>query len=181
MSVLRWLGLGAAGSSPSGGPEEKGSQAVRELAARLDSMPADRARFVASFAMTLARGARADLEVLDPESGAMVDVLREVAGLPPDQAELIAGMALHRNELLGVSEDYLATRVFRDISSREERLRLLEAVFAICAADESITLVEEEEVRQIAAELGLEHADYVAARASFAEHREVLRGMPRRR
>jgi len=181
MSILRWLGLGSATASETAGSEDGGSQAVRELAARLDSLPPERARFAASFAMTLARAARADLEVLDPESTAVAEVLREVAGLPADQADLVAGMALHRNELLGVSEDYLATRVFRQISSREERLRLLEAVFAVCAADESITLVEEEEVRQIATELGLEHADYVAARAGFAEHREVLRGMPRRR
>lgn len=180
MSILRWLGLGPVTTSSSGEADEGGAQAVRDLAARLDSLPPDRARFVASFAMTLARAARADLEVLDRESTAVVEVLQEVAGLPPDQADLAAGVALHRNELLGVSEDYLATRVFRESSSREERLRLLEAVFAVCAADESITLVEEEEVRQIATELGLEHADYVAARASFAEHREVLRGMPPR-
>jgi hypothetical protein len=49
----------------------------------------------------------------------------------------------------------------------------------VCAADESISVVEEEEVRQIASELGATHEEYVTARAEFREKREVLRGLKR--
>jgi uncharacterized tellurite resistance protein B-like protein len=85
-------------------------------------------------------------------------------------------MASHRNVLRGASEDYLATREFSDIASPDDKLRLLHCLFAVCAADDSISLVEEEEVRQVASELGLEHADFVAARSAFRDKREVLRG-----
>ncbi len=178
MSILRWLGFG---DHDSPGDEEAivGSSAVADIAARLELLGRQRARYVAAFAMTLARAARADLEVLERESKAMVDALERTTDLPHDDAELVAEMALYRNQLLGVSEDYLATRAFRDVSSRDERLQMLDALFAICAADDSITLVEEEEVRQIADELGLEHAEFVAARSRYRDQREVLRGLPR--
>lgn len=178
MSILRWLGLGDH-QSERGDAAGVDSTAVADIATRLESLGRDRARYIAAFAMTLARAARADLEVLARESAAMVVTLERTTDLPHDEAELVAEMALHRNQLLGVSEDYLATRAFRDVSSREERLQMLDALFAICAADDSISLVEEEEVRQIADELGLEHAEYVGARSRYRDQREVLRGMPR--
>lgn len=180
MSILRWLGLagGEATDTGSGGAGSRvDSQAVADIAARLEPLGRERARYVAAFAMTLARAARADLEVVDRESSALVKGLEQTTDLPRDEAELVAEMALHRNQLLGVSEDYLATRAFRDASSREQRLQLLDAAFAICAADDSITLVEEEEVRQIADELGLEHEEYVTVRSRYRDQREVLRGL----
>jgi hypothetical protein len=51
----------------------------------------------------------------------------------------------------------------------------------VCAADDSISLVEEEEVRQVASELGFSHREYTEARAAFRDKREVLRGLPRDR
>jgi tellurite resistance protein len=132
------------------------------------------------FAMVLARAARADLEVNDDERWVMVQILREHAGLPAEQAELSVEMVAHRNQLFGVTEDFLATRQFREIATDEHRECMLRCLFAVCAADDSISLVEEEEVRQIASELGLTHEQYVEARQAFREKREVLRGLPRR-
>jgi uncharacterized tellurite resistance protein B-like protein len=82
--------------------------------------------------------------------------------------------------LRGASQGYLATREFRKISDEGQRERLLDCLFAVSAADGSISLAEEEEVRQVATELGLDHRQYVAARAAYREHREVLRGLNRR-
>ena len=75
----------------------------------------------------------------------------------------------------GGTEDYLITREFEKLASREEKLELLDALFAISAADESILTVEDNEVRRVASELKLEHGDYIATRRKHLEHLEVFR------
>jgi uncharacterized tellurite resistance protein B-like protein len=171
------LGLNAPGESMD---DDQGSAAVRAIAARLDGVPPDRARLVAALAMVLARAARADLEASSREMALIAATLQEYAGLSGEQADLVTEMVSHRSQLFGVSEDYLATREFRSLATAHELDCILRCLFAVCAADDSISLVEEEEVRQVASELGLSHEEFVAARAEFREQREVLRGLRRR-
>ncbi|MCJ7756082.1 MAG: TerB family tellurite resistance protein, partial [Thermoanaerobaculales bacterium] len=86
--------------------------------------------------------------------------------------------AAHRNELLGVTEDYLSTREFKKVAAEGDAERLLHGLFAVTAADDTNSLVEEEEVRQVANELGVEPARYTAIRSRFREKRSVLRPRP---
>jgi uncharacterized tellurite resistance protein B-like protein len=144
-------------------------------------MDRDRAYLVAAFAAVLVRAARADLSVSASETGRMVSILAEFGGLTLEQARLAVDMATERSVANGISEDYLATREFKRVAGDEERQRLLHCLFAVAAADEEISLEEEEEIRQVASELGFEHREFTAVRSGFREHRSVLRGMPGRR
>ncbi len=172
VSLLDWL---TGGSDRAAAPTGGGSRAVREIVERLAGMPPETARWVASFAMVLGRAARADLAITGDELEAMAAVIASHGGLEPERALLVAEMAAHRNELLGASEDYLATREFRRVAAAGDAERLLHCLFAVTAVDDSISLREEEEVRQIATELGIEHAGFTAVRARFREKRAVLR------
>ncbi|MFV2071483.1 MAG: TerB family tellurite resistance protein [Thermoanaerobaculales bacterium] len=153
---------------------------MSDIKQRLQSLPTERAQWIAAFAMVLARAARADLDISSDEIRVMEEVVREYGELPPDQAALVVEMASHRNQLLGVTEDYLATREFNRVARDGDRERILHCLFAVCAADDTISVVEEEEVRQVASELGLAHEQYVSARAAFRDKRAVLRGMPKK-
>lgn len=157
--------------------DDQDSMAVRAIAERLDGVPSERARLIAALAMVLARAARADLEASRSEMALIAATLQEYAGLSADQADLVTEMVSHRNQLFGVTEDYLATREFRRLATARELECILTCLFAVCAADDSISLVEEEEVRQVASELGISHEEYVAARSAFREKREVLKGL----
>lgn len=172
MSIFDWL---SGGSDRAAAQTGGGSRAVREIVERLAGMTPETARWVASFAMVLARAARADLAITGDELETMAAVIANHGELEPERALLVAEMAAHRNELLGPSEDYLATREFRRVAGPGDAERLLHCLFAVTAADDSITLREEEEVRQIATELGIEHAAFTAVRARFREKRAVLR------
>ena len=172
MGIFDWLGAKSAPEKTTGAT---GSAAVRDIVDRLGELPPQRARWIAAFAMVLARAARADLEISSEEMQSMEEIVREYGELPLETAALVAEMAAHRNQLLGVTEDYLATREFKNVAGEGDRERLLHCLFAVCAADDTISLVEEEEVRQVANELGLEHAQYVRARAEFSDKRAVLR------
>jgi uncharacterized tellurite resistance protein B-like protein len=54
-------------------------------------------------------------------------------------------------------------------------MSLIHCLFAISAADDSVSSVEDKVTRQIADELLLEHSDYIEIRARFRDYLEVLK------
>lgn len=172
MSVLELLGLKRSPAVRHAPP----STTLAHIVERLEHLPAERARFVASLAVVLARVASADLEVSSDEQERMRLILQELGDLPEEQARLVADLATERRQLQRA--EYLAARELRDLTDEAGRLRVLDCVLAVCAADDSITLREEHEVRQVSSELGLTLEQFTAARARFADKREVLRGLP---
>ncbi len=172
MSLLDLLGLGPTRSHD---PSVTPSAPVHDIVERLRDHPPERARWIAAFALVLARGARADLEISGDELRVIADVIGRQADLPAAQADLVAELAARGNQLLGASEEYLATREFRNLAADGDAERLLDCLFAVAAADDSITLVEEEELRQIANELGIEHRQFTTIRSRYRDQREVLR------
>ena len=174
MSVFDWL-RHSSGNERS--VVESESAAVQDIAQRLSDLEPERARWIAAFAMVLARAARADLDISLEELQKMQEIVHKTAGVPEDQAALVAEMAAHRNELLGTTEDYLSTREFKKVAGEGDAERLLHCLFAVTAADDSISLVEEEEVRQVANELGVEPRTFTEIRAQFREQRVVLKNL----
>ena len=140
----------------------------------------ERARFVASFAYVMARVAHADLEISAEEVEVMRRIVAESSGLPPRQAELIVEIATGRALEFGAHDYYLVTRLFRELSNRDERLALLECLFAVAAADKNISTAENTEISVIAGELGLTPVEVTRVRSLYREHLAVLKGLPGR-
>ena len=99
----------------------------------------------------------------------------ERGGLPEEQAIIVVQMANTQNLLFGGTENYLVAKEFNRIATRENKLSLLHCLFAVGAADDSISSTEDNVVRQIADELELEHADFIAVRSHFREHLGVFK------
>jgi len=170
MRAIRTL-LGLAGDVPA----ERDTATLRQIAARLDSLDPDTARYLAAFACVLARVAHADLDTSDAECRAMERIVAEVGALVPEHAALVVEIARERGAAQGGTEHYLVTRRFREIASREQRLGLARCLFEVAAADASISTTEEVEISKIGSELGLTHAEIAALRSAFREHLAVLR------
>jgi uncharacterized tellurite resistance protein B-like protein len=171
MSWLDWLNLGSA--RPSTGREDV--DAVRRISEALDRLEPERARFVAAFAYLLGRVALADREVSPEESTEMERLVMERGGIPEEQAVLVARIARAQNLMFGGTEDFLVARQFDEMASRDQKLALLDCLYAVSAADRSISVVEDNEISRIATALHLEHADIVAARLRYQEYLSVLR------
>ena len=107
----------------------------------------------------------------------MEEVIRRLGHLPEEQAVLVVQIAKSQNRLFGHTENFLVTREFVQVSTLEQRQELLDCLFAVSAADESITSAEEAQIRQIASELGFSHRQFVEARKLYSQHREVLKPM----
>ena len=175
MSILKFLGLVSEDTEATATHDAAETETVRKIVRELDHLPAERARFVAAFAYILSRVAHADLSISDEETRAMEAIVTERAHLPQEQAIIVVQMAKTQSLLFGGTENYLVTREFNRIASREEKVALLHCLYAVSSADREITSVEDRVIRQIADELLLEHHDYIAVRSSFREHLTVLK------
>ena len=173
MSILRLLGLER--KTEEAGPGE--AEAVRAIARRLETLPPERARYLAAFAYVLGRAAHSDLDISEAETRAMEEIVRRHGGLPEDQAALVVEIAKSQNRLLGGTENFLVTRELRAVATEEQRRELLDCCFAVAAADDSISAAEDHHVRRIADELGFTHAQFVAARLAWSAKRQVLRDL----
>jgi len=156
--------------------DSEDTQTVRRIASELDRLDAREARFLAAFAYVLARVAQADFEVSPEEVAAMEDIVQRFGGLSEAQAALVVQIAKSQAIHLGGTEDYLVTRQFKELSNKDERISLVRCLFAVAAADQSISEVENSKISQIANELGLLGSEVAAVRTSFREHLEVLKG-----
>jgi uncharacterized tellurite resistance protein B-like protein len=160
------------------GGETGDTETVRKIVRELHAMDPQRARFVAAFAFILGRVAHADRNIEPSEIARMEEIVRRVSGLPEAQAVLAVEIARAQNELFGGTERFVVTREFKEISTRDERIELLRCLFAVSAADESVSGSEEAEIRQISSELDLEHRDFIAARSAYSKLRDVMRDLP---
>lgn len=134
-----------------------------------------KARYLAAFAYLLGRVAYADRNVSSKEAEMMEAVLIDKGHLPADQAVLIIEIARQQNRMFGHVDNFLVTREFNELASREQKKDLLTCLFAISASDKSISSIEDAEIRQISGELLLEHNDFIAARSAFRDHLEILK------
>ncbi len=171
MSLLRFLGLKGPAAGPAGAGE---TETVRRIAARLESLDPTQAKYLACFAYVLARVAHADLEIDEAESREMEEIVRRIASLSEAEATLAVEMAKNQTRLFGGTENYVVTREFRNIATKPQRGQLLQCLFAIAAADGSISGIESAEINAIAEELGFTRAEANALRSQFRDKLSVL-------
>lgn len=171
MSILKMLGL-ARGVEQAGTGD---SDTVRRIVETLRHMEPARARYVAAFAYILGRVAIADHVISEEETRLMERIVMERGGLPEEQAIIAVQIARSQNELLGGTEDFLVTREFGAVATYEQKLALVDCLFAVSAVDGAISLAEEHEIARTALELKVEHADVVRSRVAYRDYLSVLR------
>jgi uncharacterized tellurite resistance protein B-like protein len=170
MSILRWLGI----TRPD--PREAGeTETVRRIAGQLERLEPNDARRLAGFAYVLARVANADLRIESTEASAMERIVAEVAELTPAEAALVVEIAKSQARLLGGTDNYTVTREYRTVSTPDQRVQLLDCLYAVAAADGSISNLESTEIAAIADELGFSRADQSAMRSRWRDQLSVLK------
>ena len=177
--LLRFLGIDAASASKEG--HQTGTTGLSEIATQLDGYEPKHARFLAAFAYVLARVAAADLEIDRSEVAEMQRIVEALADLAEDEASLVVTMATAEAVEKGGTQNYLVTRELRSVSTREQRTKLLHCLFAVGAADGSISAAEGNEISAIAEELGFMPAEANAVKGLFRDKLATLRGLPGRK
>ncbi len=170
MSLLKFLGMGK--DEPDGRGE---SAAVRAISEQLSALPPEQARYCAAFAYLLARVAHADLATEACEQGAIEERLGRIESLPAELIRLLAETAVAQATEEGGTQNYLVSREFKAIASRDECTRLLRCLYAVAAADDLVSNLEDIEIFKIAAELGLARTDVIALRSEWEDKLGVFR------
>jgi len=152
---------------------------VRRIVARLEAMPAEQARLVASAAYTLARAAQADLDISAEEVAVIEHELQAHEALDEATAVLVTEMAKLQAKTVGGAEDYSVTREFTNLATEQQRIDVLRACFAVGAASGSISAEESATLNQIAHELKLDTAVISAIRAEFHDRLSSVREVRR--
>lgn len=182
MSLLKLLGWAPA--EPDSPHDDEQRSARRDtsrpaplaatLQSRLTSLDAKRAEFVAAFAGLLVRVAYVDRSVSEAERAVLSRLLAANAELPADEAETVIEIATHAATTLGGISYASLTRAFNAIATAEEKLHLIDCLFAVATAEGSISLVEDEEVRAVARALLLSQQQFIAVRSRYKEQLEVI-------
>jgi tellurite resistance protein len=156
---------------------------VRRIVAKLEAMPPDQARLIASAAYTLARAANADLDISDEETAAIERELQAHESIDEATAVLVTEMAKLQARAVGGTEDFVVTRELKGVADQSQRIVVLRAAFAIAAANGTVSAEETAVLNEIAEELDIDDATLNAIRADFHEQlssvqqiRRVTRG-----
>jgi len=168
-SVLDWL-RGLTQSTEARGDTDT----VRRIVAELDKLEPERARYLAAFAYVLSRVAGADFHISEVETAKMVELVHRLGQLTEAQALLVVEIAKSQQRLFGGTENFLVTREFREIASEQQRFDLLRCLFAVAAADSTISSEEEAQLWQVAGELGFSRVEFTQIRGEYQELRSVL-------
>ena len=176
MGILELFGIHK--KDPWEEPGQTPSETVRKITEQLDKMDRDQARHIAAYAYVLGRVAHADMEISDEETREMERLVEDMGGLPEEQAILVIQLAKTQNVLFGSTENFVVTKEFNRIASRDQKVALLSCLFAVSSADQSISTAEDNEIRRISQELRLDHRDFIAARSAYIHHLEVLKRPP---
>lgn len=176
MSLLKtFLGIDV-GARAGGESSSTGDTAtVRRIAAELERLGPEQARYLAAFAYVLARVAHADLHLDPSEVQAMHATLERAGGLSNKEATLVCEIACDQSATLGGTENYVVTREFRAVSSKAQRAQLLECLFAVAAADGEISTTESTETLAIGEELGFTRPEALAVRSHFRDYLAELK------
>jgi len=167
-SLRAWLGVDRG--------ETRDFAPLRDTLEALDHLEPDQARYLGAFAYLLGRVAHADQHVSQEETRAMEALVREQGQLSQDLAILVVQLAKTSNLLFGGTANFLVAREFSGLATYEQKLALMRCLFALSAADESISMAEESEIHRIANELRIDHPDLVALRVA---NRNRLPGLSR--
>ena len=173
MSILRFLGLQKETDTSS--DSSRATETVRRITKALDEMAPDQARYIAAFAYILGRVAHADLDISEEETREMERIVTEGGGLAEEQSVIVVQIAKTQNVLFGHTENFLVTREFNKLATREQKMALLECLFAVSSTDQDVSTEEDREIRQITSELKLDHSDFISVRSSYREHLSFLK------
>ncbi len=176
MNIFEWLkNLAQEGERPGKPRDSRDSETLWEIQGELAHLEPRQGRIIVCVAFLLGRVAQVDLNIERTEITEIEDILVRELGLPREQGQLVTRMALRRAQLFGGTDNFLVSRELGELIERPQKIALVRCLFRVAAADQSISLLEDNEISQIASELSLGRDEVGAIRAEFRESLAVLK------
>lgn len=128
-------------------------------------------RIVASTAALLLCVAYADLDYTSEEEEVLCEMLSKVRGLSEADVTVIAHVLRQHTVTIASAESTVYARELLQLTEEDFRLKVLDVLIDVAAADDEICIAETNMLRNIAKALGLSQQHY---NASQVRHRDKL-------
>ena len=147
---------------------------TEQLRRHLSTIDEDRLEFLAGFAGQLTRVAYADEDVSQEERDSITTILVEHAALSSSDAVVVIDLLLGRLQELRGANEFQLNRAVNDHATSDEKEHLVDCLFAVAAADDLISNVEDQEIRRIAYGLDLTNKRLMEIRSRYRDRLEIL-------
>lgn len=128
---------------------------VRRAVDQLNSLDRETSDHLSALAFVLMRVARSDGSVCDDERRRMEEILVADTSIPAEHAVLVTEIACHRATLADCGSAYAISRRLRSSLDQQRRESIIALLAAVARADGVLRKVEEQEIVQLASELGI--------------------------
>ena len=145
-----------------------------KLAEHLAQLEPARLEYLAGFAGQLTRVAYADDDVSDAERVSIVGILSSVARLSEKESHVVIDLLLGQLQALRGTDEHHLNRAVNAHATREEKEGLVDSLFAVAAADEMVSNVEDQEIRRIGHALEIPKERIMDIRSRYRDRLEVL-------
>ena len=166
--VSKKLGLGAV-------PQEKGLEALVRDALGGSSVDGETVQIVASTVGVLLCVAFADGTFCQAEEAKLREVLGKIQSLDPSRVNLLVARLRDQAVEITSKEATSYARQLKTLTAFDYREVVLATLLELAAADGSISLSENNMLRNVARALGFDQSDYNAAQAKHRDQLAVLR------
>lgn len=146
-----------------------------ELKTKLPNASENELIFTACISGLLARIAYVDFKVTDEEVNHIEAVLKEWTEFSNEMIEVIREVSIkHIKELAGL-ENHMYVHHLKPLIDKNERYKVVEALFALAASDGIVENIESEEIRIVVKGFDLSDQHFLAARATVAKKLGALK------
>jgi uncharacterized tellurite resistance protein B-like protein len=97
-------------------------------------------------------------------------LVADKAALTAEQATLVVEIARTQQRLFGGTDDFLVTRELAEMATHDQKLAIVDCLFAVAAADQSVRVAETNEISKIAKQLRVDPADVSRLRLKYRDH-----------
>ena len=125
----------------------------------------------------LSRVASADHDISDAEAAQIERLVRDTASLSANQATLVVQIARTQQRLFGGTDDFLVTRELAEMATDDQKLAIVDCLFAVAAADQSVRVVETNEIAKIARQLLVDPSEMARLRLKYRDHLAARHGV----
>ena len=148
---------------------------LNRLEEALGNLEPERARFLASVALTLGQVAYADMEISEKETEKMLHILKTKMKLPEEQAKLAVSIVSER-VLFNNLDSSCVWDNLNELASMEEKKQLIHSLFHL-ATEDDISTEENHVIRLISDALLLSHKEFIEIRSQYDSRRSLMKDL----
>lgn len=155
--------------------EKNNGTLLNSLEKHLAKLSEEKIHFLTGLSGLMGRVAYSDFDLSVDELNRAGGILTEFGGIDAAEARIVVELIKECVVELGGIEDHRYSRLINDFSDRETKVKIIDCLFRIAAADNIVSSEEDHVIGLVARELLIDREEFIRIRTKFSELRSVLK------